>query len=412
MFGALIGIPAALVAAGFLGLVHYLQGWLWTDLPHALGASSPPWYLVVGLPAVGALIVVVARRFLPGDGGHEPLEGLSEKPTPVAHAPGVALAAVATLGFGAVLGPESPVIALGSVVGMALSHIVRLDSRRSGVLSLAGSSAAISAVFDGPLVAGLLMTEGGVGMGAALLPVLVPGLVAAAIGYVLFIGLGSWGGLNAPGLLVPNLPPYTGTHLLDLVLALIVGALAALLIRGVHRVGAAIDRLRSRVGMTLVLIGGGLLVGALAELATLLGASSQDVLFSGQHSMPALITAGSTRIVLVLLVFKAAGYAVCLGCGFRGGPIFPAIFLGVALASLAVVWFGVSPTLAIAVGAAAGMAAQTRLLVSPLLFALLLVGSNGLDAVSATVLASVGAWLVTSALDRRTHAAAAPDSPR
>ena len=114
LLAALIGIPAALLAAGFVGLVHYVEGWLWQSLPQALGASSPPWYLVVGLPVVGAAIVLAARKLLPGDGGGEPLEGLSSRPTPVSHVPGVVIAATATLGFGAVLGPEAPMIALGS----------------------------------------------------------------------------------------------------------------------------------------------------------------------------------------------------------------------------------------------------------------------------------------------------------
>ena len=51
------------------------------------------------------------------------------------------------------------------------------------------------------------------------------------------------------------------------------------------------------------------------------------------------------------------------------GPVFPAIFLGIALAELTHVWFDVSPTLAVAVGAAAGMAAGTRLLITSTLFA-------------------------------------------
>ena len=41
--------------------------------------------------------------------------------------------------------------------------------------------------------------------------------------------------------------------------------------------------------------------------------------------------------------------------------VFPAIFLGVALAMLTGLWFDTSPTFAVAVGAAAGMAAMTRL---------------------------------------------------
>ena len=66
--GALIGMPAAVVAALFLAFVHDLEHWLWHDIPEAIGVSSPPWYLVIGLPVAGACIVLIARRLLPGDG--------------------------------------------------------------------------------------------------------------------------------------------------------------------------------------------------------------------------------------------------------------------------------------------------------------------------------------------------------
>ena len=142
--GALVGIPAGVVAALFLALVHELQHWLWTDLPDALGESSPPWYLVVGLPVVGAAIVVLARRLLPGDGGHPPLEGHAPHVTPVAYAPGIALAALGTLAFGAVLGPEAPVIALGAAVALAVAWFVRLGEKETQALAIAGSFSAIS----------------------------------------------------------------------------------------------------------------------------------------------------------------------------------------------------------------------------------------------------------------------------
>lgn len=414
LLGAGIGIPAALVAALFLALVHDLEHWLWHDLPDSLGHPSPPWYLVVGLPVVGALLVVIARALLPGDGGHEPLEGLATAPTPVSHGPGVALAALGTLSFGAVLGPEAPIVALGSVVGVAAGRIASVGQRGSAVLSGAGEFSAISALFGGPIVAGMLLVEGGVAMGAALLPLLLPGLVAAAIGYLVFIGFGSWGGLETQGLVVPNLPLYDGVHVGDLTVGIVVGLLAAVIVAAVRRLGTAVDGRGERLGMPALLLGGALAVGLLAEAAEVLGADPLDVLFSGQASIPAVVGEDSTKIIIVLLVAKFLAYGVSLGCGFRGGPIFPAIFLGIALASLTIVWFDVSPTLAVSVGTAAGMAAQTRLIVTPVLLSTLLVGSQGLDTAPAAVLATASAWLAMALVDQRNaqSTVGVPPTPR
>jgi hypothetical protein len=55
----------------------------------------------------------------------------------------------------------------------------------------------------------------------------------------------------------------------------------------------------------------------------------------------------------------------------------------------------------VAVGTAAGTAAMTRLLFAPVLFAGLLVGTAGLDAIPAAVLAAVAAWLTIAAIHER-----------
>jgi H+/Cl- antiporter ClcA len=401
LLGAAVGIPAGLVGALFLALVHDLEDWLWTDLPDALGKSSPPWSLIVGLPVVGAAIVVAARRVLPGDGGRSPLEGHAPPVTPLAHAPGIAVAALGTLAFGAVLGPEAPVIALGSAAALAVTSFVTLGAKERTLLGTAGSFSAISALFGGPLVAGVMMVESGVGLGAALTPALLPGFVSAAVGYLIFVGFGDWGGLATPGLAVPHLPPYDGTHLLDLLVAVAAGVVTAVVLAAVNRLAKRVaGEGNRRLGMASFLLGGGLAVGLLAVLVEGLAGDSQEVLFSGQSSIPDLIQEGSTAVLLLILAAKALAYAVSLASGFRGGPIFPAVFVGIGIATFPVIWFDVSPTLAIAVGAAAGMAAQTRLVLTAMLFAALLVGGQGLDAVPAAVLAASAAWLTVTALER------------
>jgi H+/Cl- antiporter ClcA len=249
-------------------------------------------------------------------------------------------------------------------------------------------------------VAGVLMVEAAAGtLGTRLIPALLPGFVAAAIGYMIFIGFGDWGGLNTPGLAVPDLPPYQHAHVHDLFVAIAVGVATSLAILLVRRLATRAIGPGERLGLAGFLLAGGLVVGLIALAADGLGADSQDVLFSGQASIPALVAESSTGIVLVLLVAKGLAYAVSLSCGFRGGPIFPAVFLGVGLATLPVVWFDVSPTFAVAVGAAAGLAAEARLVLSAMLFGALLVGSGGLDAVPGTVLAAAAAWMTIMALD-------------
>jgi H+/Cl- antiporter ClcA len=216
------------------------------------------------------------------------------------------------------------------------------------------------------------------------------------------LGLGDWGGLGTSSLAVPDLPAYEGTSVEDLLVGLVVGVAAGGLIVAVRLLAARVDRLRGDgVGMPSLLLGGGLVVGLLAQSADLLGADAQDVLFSGQASIPNLLAEGSLALVVVLLAAKALGYAVSLGAGFRGGPVFPAIFLGIGLAMLAVELLDVSPTPAVAVGTAAGASAMTRLLLAPLVFAGLLVGVSGVDAIPAAVFAGSAAWLTRTALDRR-----------
>ena len=87
LLGALIGIPAALVAAAFLAIVHTGENWLWDDLPTSMGYASPPWWLVLGLPTIGGVLVLLVRKFLPGDGGHSPLDGIGGGVTPLSRAP-------------------------------------------------------------------------------------------------------------------------------------------------------------------------------------------------------------------------------------------------------------------------------------------------------------------------------------
>src|SRR5215470_2195425 len=118
---ALIGVAVSIASWGFLEGTHWLQQAVYFDLPKTVGFDEAPWWWPLPVLAVAGLVIAFAVVRLPGHGGHEPSEGLKTgAPTTPIDLPGVVLAAAATVGLGLVLGPESPLIALGGGVALFL----------------------------------------------------------------------------------------------------------------------------------------------------------------------------------------------------------------------------------------------------------------------------------------------------
>ena len=169
-------------------------------IPDGLGYEQgpPKWWLLLVL-AVGALIVALAITRLPGDGGHIPAKGLSAGgPSGPGVLPGIILAGVATLGFGLVLGPEAPLIAMGGGLAAWTVSLARRDAppQLLTMVAAAGSFAALSFIFESPIIAAVILIEA-IGLGGPKLRVvLVPG-VAAGIGTVVSLGVGKLSGLSA-----------------------------------------------------------------------------------------------------------------------------------------------------------------------------------------------------------------------
>ena len=89
------------------------------------------------------------------------------------------------------LGPESPLIAIGSGVAVAIVKRAKRDAPPSLLLVLgaAGAFAAISVVFGSPIMAAIIIIEASGLAGATLALLLIPGLIAAGIGSLVFIGM-------------------------------------------------------------------------------------------------------------------------------------------------------------------------------------------------------------------------------
>jgi H+/Cl- antiporter ClcA len=404
VLAAIIGAPIAAAAYGFLWLVGELQEWLYTDLPSGLGFDGEPMWWPLPLLALAGLLVALTIRYLPGEGGESPAEGFKAggtPPTPT-ELPGIFIAALAGLGLGAVIGPEMPLIALGGGLGVCAVRLANRDvpATTLAVVAAAGSFAAFSTLLGSPLIAAFVLMEAA-GLGGPMIGlVLVPGLVAAGVGTLIFVGLDSLTGLGTFSLAIPDLPAAGSPTVGEFGWAIAIGLVAAPVGLGIRWLALAVRPHVERRIVALTPVVGLAVAGLAVIFAEVSDKSSSLVLFSGQDALgPFLDNTGSYTVgtLVLLLVCKALAYAASLS-SFRGGPIFPALFVGavggVALSHLP----GLDPV----AGAAIGMGAMTVVMLgfplTAVLIATLLLGSNGLDVMPLVIIAVAVAYVASERL--------------
>jgi H+/Cl- antiporter ClcA len=421
VFAAIVGVFVSLASWGFLELVHQIQLGVFSDLPDALGYSTMPNWFPIPVLVLAGIPVAFAIVKLPGNGGHVPAHGLQMGSTTPDMVPGVALAALATLGLGLVLGPEAPLIAIGSGLAVFAVNLAKKDAPPMlvVVLAAAGSFAAISVIFGSPIVAAILVIEAS-GLGGATLPlILIPGLIAAGIGSLIFIGMANWTGLSTSAyalepLKLPSFAHVTWEEIGWTIALGFAGALVTLVIKRLGLTGARFVPMRPWV----LIPAAGLVVGLLALLfAETTTHGVGQVLFSGQEALPGLVDnpgAWSLGALFMVLLCKGLAWAACLG-SFRGGPTFPAIFLGAAggVAASHLPGFSVAP--AVAVGMGVMVVAFLKLPLSAIVIATVLTTSAGFAVGPLIIVGVVVAYLATLALEGRLgtggDAPAAPASP-
>ena len=271
------------------------------------------------------------------------------------------------------------------------------------MLAAAGTFAAVSFLFQSPLLAAVLLIEV-IGLGGPKLTlVLLPGLLASGIGSLVSIGMGSWTGLSTSAYAlgsVEGLAKFARPDIADfgwtIALALAIGLVCVLMVRVGRRTEGIVAAKRF-----VLLPAAGLIVAGLAiafQQAT--GKPFQEVLFSGQSSIPALVTKAGTWSIgalALLIVFKGIAYSVSLG-SFRGGPTFPALFLGAVAGLMAGQLPGFSITPAIAVGMAAAVVAVLRLPLSAIVIAAVLTEGSGAGSEPLVIVGTIVAYMVSRVL--------------
>ncbi len=407
VLAALIGIPISAIAYFFLKLVAVLQNWTFTSLPKELGfAGTPVWWPLPVLAIAGGLVGATIT-YLPGTSGHKPAEGFKAGGAPTtAELPGVILASLATLSLGVVLGPEAPLIAIGGGLGALAVHLAAKDAPPTAavVIASAGSFAAISALLGSPILGAFLLMEAS-GLGGPILGlVLVPGLLAAGIGTLVFVGLDSLTGFGSFSLAIPGLPPFSHPTGMMILWAVVLGLGASVLGTAIRLLGLALQSVVER-RMVLLMPVIGLGVGAMAILfAEGSGKGFSEVLFSGQSALPGLVlhpSAWTVGALVLLVACKSVAYGLSLS-GFRGGPVFPSMFIGAAIGVAASHLPGLSLVPAVAIGIGAMATVMLKLPMTATLLATLLMSSDGLSVAPLVIVAVVVAYVTCAWL---------PDTP-
>lgn len=383
-----LGAVVAAVAAGYVWLYHEGIHLVWETLPHELGVDPYTWWLVVAVPTLGGIAVGVVLVLIPGRGGPSPVAGHAiGGSTDPRIAPAATIATIVSLVAGASLGPEAALVTLSSAIGGLVAMRLSLADPPARVLAGAGNAGVLGAIFGTPLAGAMLMLELLTLSGTLLYAVLIPGLVAAVVGIEVFQEL-----LGEP-FLSYQLPPVGDLRARDLGYAALIGVGGAIVgrlfmatLRATHR---RVDRHTLRRPILLA-AAGGLVVG-------LLGLGGDHLtLFSGESSLQTLIDDRSSLGLAALayvLVAKLAATVVSMTTGFRGGQIFPVMFLGAAFGVLVAELTGDVPDgAAIACGMVATTVAVMRVPIAAILIVTFFVGA---DVIPVVVIAAVAAYIVS-----------------
>lgn len=318
----LIGIASSLVLIVAMKIAAILQSILWSDLPAHVGiaADSPLW--IIAILTLTGIAVGLVVRFSPGHGGPDPAtESLIGAPIATNALPGLLAALILGLAGGVSLGPEHPIMVVNIALAVALGS--RLFPRVSSLdWTILAASGTIGALFGTPVAAALIFSQTlNNSSDVPLWDRLFAPLLAAAAGAL------TTGIFFHPNFTLP-IPHYPHLRIVDIIsgaivtlIAIAVGMVAVWCLPRLH---ALIHRLKNPVLMLGI---GGFLLGILGVIG------GHITLFKGLDEMQQLAssqTLGAGDFLLIAVV-KLAALVLASACGFRGGRIFPAVFVGVSL---------------------------------------------------------------------------------
>jgi len=321
IIAVIIGIASGYGAAGFRYIIDFFRSISWGEGAFVNVIQTTPLYLKIIIPVLGGVIVALfVERFAPEAKGH----GVPEVMDAVATKNGFirmrvvlvkAFASALSIGSGASVGREGPIVQIGSAFGSTLGQIFQVSTRRMKTFIGCGAAAGIAATFNAPIAGAIFASE--VILGDFSVAAIGPIIISSVFGTV--ISRSIYGDFPA------FIPPVYTLHssyeiIFYIILGVVTGFAGWLFVKFLYFSEDLFDNLKWSIGVKAAL--GGAILGLLALIIpeTLgVGYESMDKVLSGD--MP-FILAGA------LLFGKIFATSISLGSGASGGIFAPALFMG------------------------------------------------------------------------------------
>ena len=322
ILAVIVGIAGGFGAIGFRYLIDLFQSISYGSMGNLLDAvQSTPWYLRIGIPAAGGLVVGPIVFFLAREAkGH----GVPEVMEAVALSRGIirkrivfikAFVSAVCIGTGGSVGREGPIVQIGSAIGSTLGQELKVSADRIRTLVGCGAAAGIAATFNAP-IAGLMfaleIVLGDFGL-ATFSPIVISSVAATAVSRY-FLG-------DAPAFIVPA---YELISAWEFPLYVILGLFCALVgvgfTKALYRAEDMFDGLKFPEYLKALL--GGLLLGLIA-----LG--FPHIMGVGYPAIDKALTQQlSWWFMFLLVAFKILATSITIGSGGSGGIFAPSLFMG------------------------------------------------------------------------------------
>ena len=352
---ASVGVVSALSLFLVEELAHFIEHLLWVDLPGAVNVSPDSGWWIFGILSAVGLAIGLVVTFVPGHGGRDTATiELIAPPVALAVVPGLLLVTVLMLAGGVSLGPESPIIAINTAIIVAL--VARVwPTIGVELIVMVTAAGTIGALFGTPVAAALVFTgvvaaakSGGALWDRLFLPLLAAGAGSLTMRFLDGSQFGPTG-----------IPPLGAPQMAHILFGAVIASAAALVILGGATLFGTMHALFRRLGKPWIYTTlGGMLLGVLGALG------GHVTLFKGGQQMVDLVQQAedyTAAQLLFIIAIKLAALLVAATAGFRGGRIFPAVFIGVAVGLVAQAMVpGLPLGLAISCGVLGAVLAECR----------------------------------------------------